>query len=117
MQAMGKIIAKNLGGSNMGYSKLSVVLCLTVCLMVSFAPFLLEISPDGKTYAFSSRSHNNKSNTKGKVSTFYDYTPPENDDPANNNPGPAPVPEPASWLLIGAGATGLVVLRKKFKKK
>jgi hypothetical protein len=108
---------KKSGGSKMGYSKLSIVLCLTVCLTVLFAPFLLEISSDGKTYAFSSRSHNNKSNTKDKVRSFNGYTPPEGEDPANNNPGPAPVPEPASWLLIGAGAAGLAVLRKKYRKK
>jgi hypothetical protein len=71
---------------------------------------LLEISQDGKTYAFSSRSHNKSSNTKDKA--MFGYTP-VNDEPT----APAPVPEPATWLLVGAGAAGVAVLRKKFKKK
>jgi hypothetical protein len=33
-----------------------------------------------------------------------------NDEPT----APAPVPEPATWILVGAG---VAVLRKKFKKK
>ena len=43
---------------------------------------------------------------------MFGYTP-VNDEPT----APAPVPEPASWLLVGAGAAGVAVLRKKFKKK
>ncbi len=101
----------------MGYSKLSIVLCLTVCLMFLFAPFLLEISQDGKAYAFSSRSHNKSSNTKNKNGTFGGFTPPVNDETTNNNPAPAPVPEPATLLLVGAGAAGIAAFRKKFKKK
>jgi len=75
-----------------------------------FAPFSLEILQDGKTYAFSSRSHNKDSNTKDKA--MFGYTP-VYDEPT----APAPVPEPATWLLVGAGAAGVAVLRKKFKKK
>ena len=43
---------------------------------------------------------------------MFGYTP-ENDKPT----APAPVPEPATWLLIGAGAAGIAAFRKKFKKK
>jgi hypothetical protein len=107
---MRKVIVKIIGGVNMLYSKLRIIFCLTVCLTILFAPFLLEISQDGKTYAFSSRSHNKSSNTKDKA--MFGYTP-VNDGPT----APAPVPEPATWLLVGAGAAGVAVLRKKFKKK
>jgi hypothetical protein len=39
--------------------------------------------------------------------------------PPGISPGPPPhahSPEPATWLLIGSGAAGLVLLRKKLKK-
>jgi hypothetical protein len=111
---MKKVIVKIIGGVNMLYSKLKILFCLTVCFTILFAPFLLEIFQDGKTYAFSSRG-NNKSSNRGDKATF-GFTPVP-DGPTNDNPVTAPVPEPATWLLVGAGAAGVAVLRKKFKKK
>jgi hypothetical protein len=98
----------------MTHSKLKMLFCLAVGLTVLFAPFSLEILQDGKTYAFSSKSHNKDSN-RGDKDT-HGYTP-VNDDLTNDNPAPAPVPEPATMLLVGAGALGLAAFRKKFRKK
>jgi hypothetical protein len=87
-------------------SKLKIIFCLTVCLTVLFAPFLLEISQDGKTYAFSSKSNNKSSKAVGEFSAP-GYTSPVNDNP----PVAHPTPEPATLLLFGAGAVGLAAFR------
>jgi hypothetical protein len=88
-------------------SKLKILFYLTISLMLLFAPFLLEISPGGNTYAFSSRSHNKSSNTGDKDTFGYD----------GPTETPVRVPEPAPLLLIGGGLIGIAALRKKFKKK
>jgi hypothetical protein len=109
-----------------------VLCCLSVCLMLSFVPFLVDISPDGEASAFSSRSHNRRhqvilkqeteNKAKNRDSTHQDMVmvnnETANESGSNHNPSaPAPVPEPATWLLFGAGAAGLAAYRKKFRKK
>jgi hypothetical protein len=100
----------------MPHSKLKIFLCLTVFLMFLSAPFFLDICPDGKAYAFSSRKGNSSRGTtsqsaaEGGGNTFgYKVENPQE--------SPAPVPEPATWLLVGAGAAGLAAYKKRFGKK
>ena len=96
----------------MTHSKLKILFCLTVCLTVLFAPFLLEIFPGGETYAMGSWFSQDRSNSGSagqvKVSSS---TGPESSPPVH------PTPEPATLLLFGAGAVGLAAFRKKFRKK
>jgi hypothetical protein len=103
---------KNFWRCNMNFSKLKIIFCLIVCLTILFAPFLLEIFQDGKSYAFSSRSGNKSSKTGDGSSFTGGYTIEPGDDP----PPVHPIPEPATLLLLGAGAAGLAAI-KKFKKK
>jgi len=94
----------------MAHSKLKVLLFISLGLMLLFTPFLLDISHDGKAYAFMDRSANNGSKGDGSSSGGYNIV---NDDP----PPVHPTPEPATLLLFGAGAVSLAALRKKFRKK
>ena len=93
-------------------SKLKLLLGLTVCLAVLFAPFLLKGSLDGKAYAmgFLGSSGGNGGGDDLSSSTVAPTTKPESP-PVSQNP------EPATMLLFGAGAVGLAVAKKKFKKK
>jgi hypothetical protein len=102
----------------MPYSKLKIFLCLSVCFLFLFGPILLEITPVEKAYAGGGgqgskkkKSHYSSASEAGPEKFGYKIGDPE------NSTAPAPVPEPATWLLVGAGAAGLAAYKKKFKKK
>ena len=95
------------------YTRLKLLFCLMIGLALLFSPFVLELSSDGKASAMgflgSSAGGSKSSTSRAAVA-----------DP-ESNPGDQPpvhaTPEPATLLLVGGGALGLVALRKKFTKK
>ena len=99
----------------MVHSNLKVLFCLAVGLVMLLAPLALDIFPDGKAYAFSSRSRNNghfeQSDNSGS-STNHSWSNYEYGEGCN----PHQVPEPATMLLVGVGLAGVAFLRKKNKK-
>ena len=95
----------------MMYSKLKILFYLTIGVTLLFAPVLLEIYPDGKAHGMGLLGSSDGDGNDGSTVAITPTEPGSSQPPVNH------APEPATLLLFGAGAVGLAVFRKKFRKK
>ena len=86
----------------MGSSYLKILIFAVLALFMVFGPMSLTITatPSGLAYA--------QPPGQGGTPPGHGGTPPGQQRHSSS-------PEPATWLLIGSGVAGLVLLRKKFK--
>ena len=88
----------------MTLSKVKVLFCMAAVLTLLFAPLALEISHAGALFGGGSGGSSGGSDFSGTTVS-------------SSEPATYPNPEPATMLLFGAGAAGLVAYRKYRKKK
>ena len=88
----------------MAFSKMKTLFCLAAVLTLLFAPLALEISHAGALFGSGSGGSDS---SPGGISSTVSGT----DAPA------AHAPEPATMLLFGAGAAGLVAYKRYKNKK
>jgi hypothetical protein len=88
----------------MTLSKVKVLFCVAAVLTLLFAPLALQIAQDGNAYAMGLGGGGGGSDSSpgGSIS---------------GSPSVYPNPEPATMLLFGAGAAGLVAYKKYKNKK
>jgi hypothetical protein len=89
----------------MKLSKLKTLFCLAAVLTLLFAPLALQIAQDGNAHAMGFGGGGGGSDSSpGSFSS-------------GSGPSVYPNPEPATMLLFGAGAAGLVAYKKYKNKK
>ena len=92
-------------------SNFKVLFLISMGLTLLFAPFSLEISPGGETYAMANWFSQDRSNNDSSGNVHVTSS-----EQSPGTPPLHPTPEPATLLLFGAGAAGLAAF-KKFRKK